>query len=1196
MDITPIKKYAPRAYKQFRLAIQERAQNFGIFSDKIIPLQARKGSLQIGDFTIPLEMRSVIEEMHREFSAIGYDEQLERISYTWFNRLVALRYMEIHKLLPLCLLEKEFRLICCRFDSELADNVLFLYEDRDTLIRLLQEREDPELMYRSLLIEECNKLHQVMPFLFSEITGSIALLLPDNLLEDGSIIDDLVTSLEPALWREGVEIIGWLYQYYTEDSKRNKVTQIVEVSDIPAATQLFTPKWIVKYLVQNTLGSTWLEGHPSSALKGRWQYLIPQTFQTEQTKQITEQYEFNEDTPLNLTVLDPACGSGHILVEAYDTIRDMYLQAGYDPKDIPTLILQHNLFGLDIDERATQMAGFSLLMKSTADDPNIINKALHISPQVFSFTNCHQQDMERISRVLIPTGERELPHPLPEFAELYFPPPQCIQLTDELISLATNKIILKKEDIMLLEELFRDAEAFGSLITIPEDKISTLLYLLMLVNYLMLHGSLQEKRESRILGPLIQKALILASKFDCVLANPPYMGLKYQPQVLREFLKKNYYSYHKDLFSAFMMRNITFTKTGGYLGFMTPYVWMFISSYEHIRRLVLDTTSITTMVKLEYSAFEAAVVPICTFTLRNLHLPEFRGAFLSLADFKGGDNQGSKVIEAIQYPECGWLYYRSNESFFSIPGAPISFWLNEEWLNRFAELPRLGDVAPVRVGMQTSNNEKFLRRWFEVNFNHIGFNFKNRNEAANSKLKWFPYNKGGKYRRWFGNQHYVIDFQNDGEALSGFNKSKGYSSGFGDGTYQFREGITWSDVSSTHFGARYLPSGFLSDISGSGIFPDKKLLPAVACYLCSDVADNYVHALNPTLHFQTGNIANLPFPADLEDDKIGDFKNIFDTAVSVMSEEWGHSEENWQFKRFPMIKEYPTEGSLRLLTQEFLTYRARQRSTLQNLELANDTLFYEIFNLEKPSDIDSSNRTTTYPLWTQKEVVERLLSYIIGCVIGRYNPKHEGVRVELEKVDSDTKQFRAEFGYVSLTNPDGIDKSCIHYVKKFIEKYFGKKYISENLKFITNVLDDTNLPYCENSLQEYLANDFIPRHIKQYSRRPIYWQFISGKLGVVRVLVPYHFISQFMLKSIRDNLVDSVLTVLRANPEGLNNEIVELQSFRSRLTKFIDNSIVVSLDDGIAKNYDRFSSILSHVPLVKSGIVSSGVRKYSVAA
>ena len=707
MNTSHIKKYAPQARNDFIAAMRKQAAKYGITADSISPAEQKGDLLLIGDQVFPLSVMKPRDKLIKRIQASSFEQTIDYIAYSWFNRLCAIRYMECKGLL-----DHGRRVLSSADGSAGLPQILEECLDIDLpgldasrVAELKLDGNKDEELYRELLLAQCHALNQVMPLLFEQVSDESELLLPDNLTKTDSLIRDLVSSIPEEDWSD-VQIIGWLYQFYISEKKDQVIGKVVKSEDIPAATQLFTPNWIVKYLVQNSVGRLWMMAQPDSTLASEWEYYIQPAEQTDevnaQLKQLID-VRISEDgdtlNPESITVLDPACGSGHILVEAYDCLKAIYLERGYRSRDIPRLILEENLYGIDIDTRAAQLASFALLMKAREDDRRLFSNPPKLN--IIALQDSQPERLEAFSQDLASTG-------------------------------------IAQADLQELLDLFEHSSTFGSLIQIPEAFAKKLPDLESKLNTAAASGDIFAQQSAQELLPLVQQAILLAKQYDAVIANPPYMGNKYLNPNLKNYLKKNYQGYEKDLFSAFMIRDLQLTKESGQLGFMSPFVWMFISSYENLRAHFIDHATITSLIQLEYSGFDGATVPICTFTLSKSHISSFTGSYIRLSNFKGSENQAPKTLEAIRNPDCGWCYTAKPDDFKKIPGSPIAYWVSERVRDVFENSPPLVKIADTRLGMATADNNKFLRLWHEVNMNKTSMGEKNREAAQESQKKWFP--------------------------------------------------------------------------------------------------------------------------------------------------------------------------------------------------------------------------------------------------------------------------------------------------------------------------------------------------------------------------------------------------------------------------------------------------------------------------
>ncbi len=727
MEQNRLKAYAQQARRDFIAAVTDRAGFYGLTAEGMEPVVEQGDVVFIGTRALPRDVAAKRKELEERIRRDGFAQTMEAMAYTWFNRFAAIRYMELHGYL-----DHGYRVLSHpegREQPEIlehAADVELPGLDRERAVALKLDGAKDEALYRLLLLAQCNALHRAMPFLFERIGDATELLLPANLLHSDSLIRRLVEGVDEGDWQE-IEIIGWLYQFYISEKKDQVIGKVVKPEDIPAATQLFTPNWIVKYMVQNSLGAQWLATYPQSPLKAQMEYYIEPAEQSAEVEAQLKAITPESLNPEELTLIDPACGSGHILVEAYDLFKAIYLERGYRQRDVPKLILEKNLFGLDIDERAAQLTGFALMMMGRSDDRRLFERG--VSLNVVALLDSSTLDAVRIS---------------------------------EGVTLADYG--LQACDLSEWQSLFEQAKSFGSLLEVPDNVAALLPGLTRLVE--LSSDDLFVASALRHMNALVRQTKVLAMQYDVVVANPPYMGAKYMNSQLKGFAKKHFPRSSSDLFSVSTERFLRLVKSTGIAGFMTPFTWMFLKSYEGLRNHLLNAKSLRSLIQPEYHAFfDSAFVPICTFIVQNCHTSGYRASFIKLSDFYGADLQPRKALEAINNPRCGWRYAAKPDDFHKIPGSPIAYWVSDRVREVFESSPPLRSVAPTRQGLATGDNERFLRYWFEVSLSNTRLDA---TETPNCQcsVKWFPCNKGGEFRRWYGNNEYVVNWQRKANLVS----------------------------------------------------------------------------------------------------------------------------------------------------------------------------------------------------------------------------------------------------------------------------------------------------------------------------------------------------------------------------------------------------------------------------------------------
>ncbi len=863
MNKSELKNFAIRARLSLRERVQARAALYGVTpaacTNKTIAPSADFRRLDGGVLT-GREIRQRAALIAR-VTQIGYESAIEA-AYTWFNRIVAIKYLQEHNLLPLPLRALPDAPGETPQLLRQAQDVTLPGVDPDTVLQLLDQNRADEL-YKYLLIALCNALAEPLPGMFETIREECELLFPDFLLKEDSVLGELAR-LEPDSWQE-IQVIGWLYQYYISQ-RHEEVVDInggaIAKEDIPAATCLYTTEWVVHYMVENSLGRLWLEGHPDENLRMKWRYFMDEA---PQTPEVTEKLRAIRTPcaglqPEQLTVLDPCMGSGHILVYAFDVLMDIYRSVGYTDRDAARSILEHNLCGLDIDDRAAQLAYFAVMMKACEYDRRFLRRG--VQPHV-----CAVQESAPLDSAALSALGPERP------------------LAEKLL------------------QTFADGKEYGSLLqpeltegelTALENRLNTLETGAQ-ETLLTLAGSAQA---AEALRPLLRQARLLTRKYHAVITNPPYMN-KFSPN-LKRFVQEHYADYKADLFAVFMHRNFSFCEENGYSAFMSPFVWMFIKSYEKLRSEIIQSKCITTLIQMEYSAFEEATVPICTFVLRNSPL-NYAGVYLRLSDFKGGmDVQNEKVLEAQQSAACPYRYTAQQDNFSKIPGAPVAYWVSERMLDAFSAFP-LSYYAEPKQGLATGNNERFLRLWHEVSVLKMGLRCESRKRAIASHKKWFPCNKGGNFRKWFGNLEYLVNWENDGYEIRNFIDEKGNQRSRPQNMdYYFLEGITWSTLSSGRLSMRYSAKGTMFETKGSEcFFHDDQDLEYVLGMVNTKVAENILLLLCPTLDYHEGPIGRIPVINDGK--RHGVIIEIVNESILLSQADWDSFETSWDFKKHPMI-------------------------------------------------------------------------------------------------------------------------------------------------------------------------------------------------------------------------------------------------------------------------------------------------------
>ncbi|VWL99615.1 BREX-1 system adenine-specific DNA-methyltransferase PglX [Collinsella aerofaciens] len=828
MNVSALKSFCTWARTELIKGVEAQMVRYGITE----PAPAPAGSETVN--SLPLSPAEVEQrdELLRMQAEVGHEALCDRAAYTWFNRIVAIRFMDARGWLP-----SRMRMLS-RADgshgSEAVENALdveITTVDTDRVAELKMAGLD-EPLWRYLFVAQCEELADCLPGVFERVGGAMELLLPQGLMMADGVVGKLNAVLADEDWREGVTVLGWMYQYYNADVKDEffKSKRKAAAADIAPATQLFTPEWIVRYMVQNSLGRLWMLNNPGSSLRERMEYYIEPDAEHENFIRIL--------SPEEITLCDPACGSGHILVYAFELLFHMYEERGYREREIPELILAKNLAGMEIDPRAAQIAELALAMCAREHDRRFFKRAVRADVSVLSS---------------IPLGEDELPG---------------------------NK--------KLAEELSHLGE-IGSLLNPSEDEIDELKAAAASCSDDLFAATTKTKLESA--AAICEK---LSRRFTCTVANPPYMGGSSFNPFMSKWIKKNYPDVKSDLFSSFIVRIMDFAGEHGEIGMMTPFVWMFIGSYEKLRNRLIDDKTLTTLIQLEYSGFAGATVPVCTFTYHNSHIDGYKGGYVRLADFTGPAVQAPKALEAIQNPVCGWFYRRDADTFKKIPGTPIAYWASDALLDAFANREKLGLLAKPQVGLQTSDNDRFLRYWFECSLGDMSVACDSAESSLSLDAKWYPHNKGGSFRKWYGNRDHVIEYAKNGRSLSaapGASRIKD--------SIAFLSCITYSRITSGQIAFRIQPSGSLFDSAAVAMFPPVRDMKYLLGLLNSSVVATATSFLVPTLNAQPGDIAKLPIA--IEPAEHGAVDGLVDYCLSISRLDCDSFEASWDFKRNPLV-------------------------------------------------------------------------------------------------------------------------------------------------------------------------------------------------------------------------------------------------------------------------------------------------------
>ena len=1172
MNTSNIKKYAPQARNDFIAAMRKQAAKYGITADSILSAEQKGDLLLIGDQVFPLSVMKPRDKLIKRIQTSSFEQTIDYIAYSWFNRLCAIRYMECKGLL-----DHGRRVLSSADGSAGLPQILEECLDIDLpgldasrVAELKLDGNKDEELYRELLLAQCHALNQVMPLLFEQVSDESELLLPDNLTKTDSLIRDLVSSIPEEDWSD-VQIIGWLYQFYISEKKDQVIGKVVKSEDIPAATQLFTPNWIVKYLVQNSVGRLWLMAQPDSTLASEWEYYIQPAEQTDEVNAQLKQLinvRISEDgdtlNPESITVLDPACGSGHILVEAYDCLKAIYLERGYRSRDIPRLILENNLYGIDIDTRAAQLASFALLMKAREDDRRLFSNPPKLN--IIALQDSQPERLDALSQDLANTG-------------------------------------IAQADLKELLDLFEHASTFGSLIQIPAAFAKKLPDLETKLNTALESGDIFAQQSAQELLPFVQQANLLAKQYDAVIANPPYMGSKFYVPTLKKYIEKNYKVAKGDLYTCFMVRNSSLSKAGALIGMITIPNWMFLSSYEDLREWLFEKTNLQTMSHNGRGVF-GSDFGSCAFTFQKAPILDYKGVYKRLFEKQGSVSSNDELDNIFKLSKS---FYASANDFKKIPGSPVAYWVSEQVRKVFEQSPKIHDLGQPRMGMATGNNELHMRYWFEICDDKFGKSYSSRELARESEKKWFPYNKGGAFRRWFGNNEHVVNWENDGFLLQTLKHPSGriWAHNF-NLDYIFKESITWTATSSSYFAVRYSPCGFLFDYNGSSLFPlENKNIFFLLGLMASKLSSYFIHIINPTVANQPGDIGAIP--VSLSDEiKITKISNIVKNAINLSKQDWDSYENSWEFTKNPII--CTQEPSLE---QAFNTWQQQNTDAvaeMKRLEEENNRLFIDAYGLQDQFTPEVPDEQITLNRADREKDSQRLVSYALGCMMGRYSLDEPGlIYAHAGNQDFDASRYQKfpadADGIIPLTEMHWFEDDATHRIQEFLTAVWGKDTLDANMLWLAESLDKKASETAEDTIRRYLASKFYKDHMQTYKKRPIYWLFSSGKQGAFQALVYLHRYNESTLARMRTEYVMPLISKMSAMANSLESEIensdsaaeikrkekelqnlhkqqAELSSFEEKLRHYADQRISLDLDDGVKVNYGKFGDLLAEVKAV----------------
>lgn len=1196
MDKKAIKNFAVNARRKLIDEVMTKAKRLGIDESKIEDVKKIDSNLQeIEKSGIRIQGKEIaqrnklIAELKQRASVTSYSEAfqelIEEVAYTWFNRLIAIRFMEVNDYLP-----DTYRVLSSEISGKIEPDIITDIYDADIFEELSSNEQQQvrtwktdnsaeamDKLYQLIFIKICNQLNDYLPELFEEVEDYTELLFTASYIKKDGVIADLLSIPEDDFNVQAggqVEIIGWLYQYYNSEPKdqvfARPKSQKVRKQDIPAATQLFTPDWIVRYMVENSLGRFYIEkllGKGDSrtekeiAQSFNWEYYLEAAEQPEnvviQLKQ--EQQEKADYAIENIHFIDPSMGSGHILVYAFEVFMQLYENEGYSTREAASLILEKNLFGLDIDQRAKQLAYFALMMKGREYNRQILKK--QIKPNVFDVPESKelQQDQDFFNELKTSIND----------AEQY-------------------------ENLIQIIQYFTHGKDYGSLIKIQENfEYEQLIEIVQRFGEKQTEGLFVEEFKQKVnqLINLITVAKILSNKYEIVVTNPPYMGSSGMDKALSDFVKKQYPNSKSDLFAVFIEQCDFLASQNGYCGMITQQSWMFLSSFEKLRIKLIEYTTIINMANLGARAFEeigGEVVQTTTFILNKAQKEKYRGNYIRLVDFKSQVAKQEAYKNAIDSEVSEIKFVLGQNNFKKIPGMPIAYNLTKKSFDACSGGKPLGQLAKPRKGNSTSDNQRFLRLWFEVEKDKLNIGNGQIDVEDSKKRRWYPYNKGGGFRKWYGLNEYVIDWYNDAYEIRNIKTAV-----IANYDYFMKPGLTWSTVSSKKFSLRRFGKGFIFDNGGCCIFDLGENENYLLGLLNSNVFIHLFGELNPTLNFQSGEVAK--FPVLINSNYKKKIDEIVDENVKLSKEDWDSNEISWDFKRIDLLKNNSDSLNIKDAVEKSIVEQILKREKMHDNEIVLNSIYSKIYKLEQEVNKEVLSTDISYTVSKKEELIRNLISYSVGIIFARYSLDEDGLIYAGGEWDpSRYQKFKPDADNVLLITDDEYFKdSQIDIVNRFIdfvEVTFGEDTLEENLQFIADTLGGKGTS--REIIRRYFVKDFYKDHLKTYSNRPIYWQLDSGKQNGFKALMYLHRYTPDQLGKVRteylhelqkayDNRIELRQQQISTsdNPKERNamtkeiakiqKQLKEVREYDEKLGHLALKRIELDLDDGVIVNYDK---------------------------
>ena len=1188
MNKTAIKNFAIWARNKLIADVSYDARLIGITEDGIAkPLPQSFGGTQFFDigtaepYSISGEavrqrdkLIEVIQQKEKDTDyKTAYQYVIEEVAYTWFNRLIAIRFMEVNDYLPshIRVLSSESGklepdLVTTPFDAELP----FTAEEEAQIFQLKQDNKLDEV-FRIMFLKQCNALNEILPALFEKTKNYTELLLSLSVIDQDGVVYHLIHDIPEDdfnIERGGqVEIIGWLYQYYNTEpkaaafAKNGKITK----EEIPAVTQLFTPDWIVRYMVENSLGRLWVEGHPDCGLKENWKYYLEEAQQEPevQAKLSEIRKEYAALNPEDIKLIDPCMGSGHILVYAFDVLMQIYESAGYSQRDAAKSILEHNIYGLDIDDRAYQLAYFAVMMKARQYNRRILNGE----------NTCHVyaiQESNSINRAHLK----------------YF--------GAGLDDIEKNAAKMQLEGLL---DTLTDAKEYGSILNVEGYNWELLRRFVAAedTDGQISMDSVGVEDTAEQLNRLVDIGETMARKYWVTITNPPYAAISNLSPKVNDFVKANYPDSKVDLFAVFIERCGLMTRVSGYQAMITQHAWMFLASYENLRDKLLNKELIN-LAHLGPHAFDeinGEVVQTSSFVFCNDFFSNYNSTFVQLV---GGKNEAAKAAMFISGEH---RFNKTNEQLREIQGTPYTaYWASDVVLSAFKKSHLVGDVSEPRVGMATANNDRFIRRWFEVNRNKFGINISSRKEAVESRKKWFPFAKGGEQRKWYGNNDTVVNWENDGFEIQNFKdektgriRSHNYNL-----DYIFSSALTWTVIGTEKTSFRFCPVGFLYSNSGYGLFcNNEKTKYYLLGFMNSKIAASLLKILSPSMGFESGYLRKLPL---IESDSLDSIVERVKHCIDGSNAEWDSFEVSWDFKKHPLLR------NVSAISEAFAQWQLECEDRFNQLKANEEELnriFIDIYGLQDELTPEVEDKDVTVRKADLQRDIKSLLSYAVGCMFGRYSLDVEGLAYAGGKWDSSKYQsfIPDADNVIPITDEEYLDDDIVSRLCDWLKVVYGADTLEANLDYIAKALGNKGSTSRE-IIRNYFLNDFFKDHCQTYSvtgsgKRPIYWLFDSGKQNGFKALVYLHRYTPDTIGNLRIDYLHKMQRVYESEinrmqdmmdhsgnarevaaaskrKDKLAKQLKECREYDEKISHLALSRIELDLDDGVKVNYRKLQT------------------------